>query len=118
MDDILAVSECGIDTIDLNSAVNVKIESKSLSLGPDKCKKLHISSPRDKRQCYNEENLKVHNENRKNTSKLKYLGDFLNQGGNFNDTITDRVNRAIGLRSQLMSLLSNISLGSFYLKYS
>ena len=28
--------------------------------------------------------------------------------------IADRVNRAIGLRSQLMSLLSNISLGSFY----
>ena len=94
------------------------MESKSLNLGTDKCKKLHIASSSDSGQCFNEENLKVHNEKLKNVSKLKYLGDFFNQEGNLNDTISDRVNKAIGLRSQIKSLLSNISLGSFYFEIS
>ena len=40
------------------------------------------------------------------------------KNANVDKTIVDRSTRAIGLRSQLKSLLSSISLGSFYFEIS
>ena len=101
VDDVLGISECGVQTKELNSVINSKIESKKLSLGPDKCGKLHISKG-GKGNCPNE--LKVHNESMKNKTQLKYLGEILNIQGNINDTILERSTRAIGLRTQIKSL--------------
>ena len=108
-DDILGVSNCGIESIELNAAINAKVESKKLNMGHDKCFRLHIASRRSTSECNN--SLKVHNLEMKNAKKIKYLGDFLNSLGNLEDTISDRNQKAIGLRSQLASILKSISLG-------
>ena len=91
---------------------NAKIESKKLSMGPDKCFKLHIANKKSVSECTN--SLKVHNLEMQNAKKIKYLGDYLNSFGNLDDTINDRSQKAIGLRSQLSSILKTISLGVYY----
>ena len=113
VDDIIGISECNINAVELNALINSKIESKSLELNQEKCFKLHLSKPKEKnKSCHN--TLKVHDETMREASKVKYLGDFLNAQGNNNDTINDRVNRAIGIKSQISSLLQSLSLGSYY----
>ena len=116
VDDVLGVSKCGVDAIELNAAINIKMETKNLTLGPDKCAKLHIRKKNDTSNC--DIKLKVHDEPMKSERRLKYLGDILTVDANIDETIVDRSTRAIGLRSQLKSLLSSISLGSFFFEIS
>ena len=42
IDDIMAISTCGDDSIELNAIINAKIEAKKLRLSGDKCYKIHI----------------------------------------------------------------------------
>ena len=57
-DDIFFVSECEVRVVQVNAAVNVKVESKKLSLGKDKCLKMIIrkksrTGQKDQREsCY------------------------------------------------------------------
>ena len=50
----------------------------------------------------------------KEENKIKYLGEILDSSGNINENIVDRSHKAIGLRNKLKSLITDISLGSFY----
>ena len=43
VDDILGVTVCGDDSVELNSIINCKIEAKNLKLSNKKCYKIHIS---------------------------------------------------------------------------
>ena len=43
IDDVLAVSKCGIDTVEVNTLINMKIESKKLRLSEDKCGHIHVT---------------------------------------------------------------------------
>ena len=117
VDDVLAVSKCGVETIETNSYINAKIESKKLTLGADKCKIVHINCNKKKNNiCLNNKSsaLKIHNDNIKETNKFKYLGDEVNSLGNIDDTISSRSSKAIGLRSQIRSMINSISLGSYF----
>ena len=114
-DDIMTASECGLKSIEVNTAINVKVETKKLNLGKDKCIKIHISKKGKKeKECPMKKMIKVHNDIMKEEERVKYLGDVVDSRGSINETITDRVNKAIGLRSKLKSLTTDISLGSFY----
>ena len=42
IDDILGLSSCGDESIELNALVNAKMENKKLRLSEDKCFKIHI----------------------------------------------------------------------------
>ena len=106
VDDVLGVSKCGDASIELNSIVNVKMESKKLRLSQTKCFKIHIS--KRKKDCMLK--LKVHENDMKEVRKAAYLGDILNE-----DTIDDRKNKSIGRVNQITSILSSISFGFFYM---
>ena len=115
IDDILGVTRCNEEAIELNSIVNVKIESKKLRLSHDKCYKIHIrrkSKPGDKCKV----DLKVHNEDMKSAKEAKYLGDIINEEGNVNSTIDERCQKGIGIVSQISSMLNSISLGFYYIE--
>ena len=117
VDDILTVSKCGVETTETNCYINAKVESKKLTLGADKCKLLHVTgNKRKKNQCSNSKSptLKIHNESIKETDKFKYLGDEINSLGDIDDTIASRITKAIGLRTQIRSMIKSISLGSYY----
>ena len=42
IDDILTVSKCGLQSVEMNSILNAKIESKKLRMSEDKCYHIHI----------------------------------------------------------------------------
>ena len=114
-DDILAVSECGVSAVEVNAAVNVKVESKKLTLGKDKCLKMRIKKKqKDENCCDSMELLKVHDDSMKETESLKYLGEVLVNSGSLNDNINERSNKAIGLRSKIKSIIKSLSLGSYH----
>lgn len=51
----------------------------------------------------------------KESEKILYLGDYINSSRNINDTIAARGAKAIGIISQVSSILTSISLGMFYI---
>ena len=79
---------------------------------------MHISKRSAKKECRTSDILKVHTNNMQQVNKIKYLGDFLNSEGSVSDTLSDRINKSIGLRSQLKSIISDISLGSYHFEVS
>ena len=72
VDDVVAVSECGIKSIEMNAYLNSQFEMIKQPLNCDKCKKLHIR----KKSLYCP-TLKVHKENMKEDTQEKYLGDII-----------------------------------------
>ena len=96
IDDILGVTNCNEEAIELNSIVNVKIEAKKLRLSQDKCYKIHIAKQSNNfRKC--EINLKAHDEAMKSATQAKYLGDILNEEGKIDFTIEERRQKGIGI---------------------
>ena len=51
VDDVLGVSNCGIEAKELNSVINSKMETKNLSLGPDKCAKNKTSAEKERKNA-------------------------------------------------------------------
>ena len=47
IDDILAVSECSVESVKLNALIQSKVTHKNLELGPDKCFKMHVGKQSD-----------------------------------------------------------------------
>ena len=43
--------------------------------------------------------------------KIKFLGDIISSSGKMSENIEERINKAIGLRSKLKSIISGISMG-------
>ena len=58
---MLAVTKCGIDSIEVNSLINMKVEANKLRLSDEKCILIHVSKSCE--PCDN--NLKVHEKNMK-----------------------------------------------------
>ena len=42
IDDIVAISQCGIDSVMMNSFLNSKTNLKKLQFGVNKCKRMHV----------------------------------------------------------------------------
>ena len=109
IDDILAFSKCGQNSIKLNCFLNAKIQSKRLWFSETKCHQIHIGQ--DARFC---PSLKVHDKEMKKVDDDKYLGDIISSDGSNQKDIDKKLSKGMGIISQVMSLLSEISLGSHY----
>ena len=110
IDDILGLSSCGDESIELNALVNAKMENKKLRLSEDKCFKIHICKKDE--QCT--QVLRVHDNKMKNVSQATYLGDVLSDTGSIDETISQRCQKALGISTQINSMLSSICLGRFH----
>ena len=60
-------------------------------------------------------NLKAHDGDIKEVKSASYLGDILNEEGSIDDTIKSRGDKSIGKTNQVLSILSSVSLGMFYM---
>ena len=60
--------------------------------------------------------LKVRDEEMKEVQEAVYLGQVISNNGSINPTIESRKLKGIGITSQVMSLLNNVSLGRFYVQ--
>ena len=112
IDDIAAVRKCGIESVQLNSFINTNIKADKLSFGVSKCVKLHISG-NNKNDC-DCLKLTVQDSEMKKVDSVKYLGDEISSDGRMDKNIENRYNKGIGIKSQIIPLVKEISLGSNY----
>ena len=110
IDNVIGMSACGDDSLQLNSIINAKIEMKKLRLSGDKCYKIHIYKRTD--AC--SQVLKVHDKPMKTVKQATYLGGVICQNGSLDATIEQRCQKSVGIITQISSLLSSISLGNFH----
>ena len=111
IDDVMGLATCGDQSLELNAIINSKMEHKKLRLSEDKCYKIHICKKSD--SC--PQVLKVHDKDMKTVMSATYLGDVLSEKGTIDETVSQRCQKAIGIISQVSSMLSSVCLGSFYI---
>ena len=108
VDDVLTVSTLGNSSVQCNTIANAFTESKKLTYGANKCKKIHIGKVNN--IC---PTLKVHDEDMKNSDSETYLGDIISNTGKVRPNIQSRREKGFGLASEILSILSEIPLGKF-----
>ena len=109
IDDILAVSECSVESVKLNALIQSKVTHKNLELGPDKCFKMHVGKESD---CC--PTLKINDALMLCSNKEKYLGDILTTDGRIHKNIEERYNKGIGIVNTISGLLKETSFGHHY----
>ena len=115
VDDILVVSKCGQESLDVNTYVNTKIELKKLKFhtpdknGKTKCHKLHIG--KSSHLC---PELRVHGTKMVQVTEDTYLGDVISSDGTNVKNIQKRVGKGIGIISKIMTKLEKITVGEHY----
>ena len=117
VDDMLAISNCGQESISLNTYINTHVELKKLGLhtpdhtGKTKCHKMHVG-------CKNLlcPDLRVHDTLMKTASEDIYLGDVIRADGKNCSNIQKRVSKGLGLVTQIMTTVETISFGKSYFK--
>ena len=114
VDDLNGISKCGIESVALNTFLTTQIELKKLKLhtvdkkGKSKCVKLHVGKSNG--FC---PTLKVHGTNMPEVSEETYLGDILSSDGKNSKNIKSRISKGVGIISQLMNLLDEVSFGPY-----
>ena len=115
VDDLLVVAKCGEESENANIFVNAEIEMKKLRFhipdrnGKSKCNKLHIG--KKKAKCHQ---LKVHGSDMGEVDSDEYLGDIIANNGKNTQNILTRVAKGLGIVSQIMDLLKNVSFGKHF----
>ena len=117
VDDLLAISRCGMESIDMNITINSIIELKKLKFHTpeankgkkSKCLLMHIGN--NGKYCAG---MKVHGENVDSVSEAVYLGDVLSQDGSNTGHIKDRVSKGMGQMNTVLNLLKTVSFGEKY----
>ena len=109
IDDILAVSDCSVESLKMNALIQSKVAHKNLQLGPDKCFKMYVGQQSD--SC---PTLKFGDEEMLSSHKEKYLGDILTTDGKIDYNIEERYNKGIGIVNTILSMLNEISFGQYY----
>ena len=115
VDDLLAVARCGTESRNMNTFINNEIEMKKLRFhipdneGKSKCHIIHIGKKKIDCQV-----LKVHGCPMEGVKSDTYLGDVLSCDGKNTLNIEARVSKGLGVVSQIMDLLRNVSFGSHY----
>ena len=117
VDDINAISKCGIGSVSLNTFVNTQIELKKLKFhvpdkqGKSKCHKMHIGAKKE--TC---PELKVHGTVMENVEEDMYLGDLISSNGKNKKNVEKRISKGLGIITQIMNLLEIVSFGKHYIE--
>ena len=110
VDDTLAFTSCGTESVKLNAKIQSKFETKRLELGYDKCFQIHVGT-KMKNCC---PILKVKSSHVKMSNQETYLGDILTTDGKINVNIKSRCDKGHGIINQSISMLEEISFGYYF----
>ena len=112
VDDLLTLSNCGKDSLEVNILINSTIEMKNLRLHTaqgdkgSKCHRIHVG--KSKGEC---RSLRVHKCQMEDVTHDSYLGDIISNDGKISHTIEDRTSRGLGIVSQIFDLLKDVNFG-------
>ena len=107
VDDVIAASKCGKQTVLVNSAITTFAKLKMLELSDKKCARIHIGQT----TCNTCPQVLVNEKPVKESEKEKYLGDYLNKYANPLDTMEDRRQKGEGILSNITAMLEDVPLG-------
>ena len=115
VDDLLAISTCGQESLALNTYMNTKIELKKLKFhtpnanGKTKCHKIHVG-PKNK-LC---PQLQVHGTPMVEVDQDTYLGDIVSGDGKNSKNVKQRVGKGVGIIADILNILEKVTLGEYY----
>ena len=132
VDDLVCISECGLNSVKMTAFINAKTNLKKLQFGVTKCHKMHVGAK--KLPCpdlkIDEWEVKVVEDFNTKESILqdelseehvledseqeKYLGDVICSNGRNEKNIEERKNKGTGIVNQIMGKLGTIVYGPFY----
>ena len=117
VDDILAIAECGVQSIITNAYINTKVEMKNLKFGVKagkaKCHQIHIGKSENKCPTLFAHDIKI-----EKVTEDTYVGDVVSSDGKFTKNIKSRASKATGMSTQIMTMLREVSLGYHYFNIS
>ena len=134
VDDLLTISECGVNTTLMNQYINFKTATKRLQFGTAKCikmhvgksesdilcKDLHVGSWKDQvitdpetGQCTKSEYFSGF-EKMKVKSEQTYLGDLMSVDGSQTKNVQQRRSKGLGVINQIMQILQTTFFGKYY----
>ena len=117
VDDLIGISKCGLDSIELNTFINTQIELKKLRFhvpdkdGKSKCHKMHIGNKQEWCSV-----LEVHGTVMTNVTEETYLGDIMSSDGKNSKNIAKRISKGLGIITQIIHLLEMVSLGEHFIE--
>ena len=117
IDDLLGIAPCGLESLALNTFINVHIEMKKLKFhtpgadGKTKCHKIHVG--KQNQFC---PTLLVHNTVMPAVHSDTYLGDVISGDGSNKLNISKRISKGHGKIAQIISMIEGISLGKHYFR--
>ena len=106
VDDILTLTKCGTEANKVNAIVQSFVENKRLTLGIDKCLKMHVGNVNS--IC---PKIGINNNHMKNDHKQKYLGDALTSDLKIDENIKARKSKEITIVNNVISILKEIAFG-------
>ena len=132
VDDVVNISECGVESVALNAYINAKSNSKKLQFGKEKCHKLHIGC--NKESCpelfldtWKIEETDELNTGRKvfndvvgddyaieNSDEERYLGDLITSDGRNTKNLAARKAKAVGIVDKIMTILNDVFFGHYF----
>ena len=117
VDDLIGISKCGHQSVEMNTYITTQIEMKRLRFhvpdinGKTKCHQIHIG-----KSCEYCPVLKIHGYTMEKVSQDTYLGDILSSDGSNKVNIKDRVGKGIGKMNEILNTLESVSFGVQYFK--
>ena len=123
IDDLLCISNCGLETVELNSYINAKTKLKKLQFGADKCHKMHIGPKKDFcptlsvdgwKNEFGQQDEFVGQKVIKDVTDEKYLGDMISANGSNKKNVEHRRAKAFGTIKSIMTILEDIPFGQHY----
>ena len=108
VDEIINVTNLEQTKTTMNKLVNTFIEHKNLKLSQEKSYRINIVKGH-----LNYPKLQVHENEMKEADAEIYLGDVIDKSGKIQATINKRLKRGEGIISEILSILSEISLGKY-----
>ena len=117
VDNLLAVSTCGHQSVALNTFLTTHCEMKKLSFhvpdenGKTKCHQMHIG-----KKSVICPDLKIHGHKMEKVFSDKYLGDILSSNGSNSLNLKERIGKGIGKINEIIGILDTISFGHQYFR--
>ena len=132
VDDLVNISECGLESVKLNAFMNAKSNTKKFKFGKYKCHKIHIGCKKDccpdlfldtwkieesdefnsGREVLNDvidEEYKI-----EHSEEERYLGDLITSDGKNSKNMAARKAKGIGIVDKIFSILNDVFFGPYF----
>ena len=110
IDDVLSVTECGVNSLKMNALVLSKMATKRLELGASKCYQLHVGKTVS--TC---PSLQVDSGlSMEKASKQRYLGDIISTDTKIDANIKMRYDKGLLINNEIISILREVNLGNHF----